>query len=352
MKMTENTQEPSAVDDQATAHVPLLSVTVLNCNYAHYLPQCLDSILRQTFTDFELLLINDRSTDNSLEVIQPYLADPRVMLIDHEQNRGYIASLIEGSDRSRGKYLTVISADDFCVSDRAFASLVGLLEANPDAAWAHSAFGIYDTDGEFVGLARHHDLEYVRPGAEEYSDLLMRQSYVLHSGTLIRASAYQALGGYDRTTRYACDTKMWLMLCNCGLAAYCPDELFAYRKHAANMSLTTGGIRRGLQEHLAALESSYYVMRGVPGIDRNLYVHAMKRNLVGNAEDAIFSGHLLAGWLTLWCAARLHPIWTMIQTRTAILLLRTLVGARGFSVLQAGTRYVKGWAKRRLALAV
>src|SRR5512146_3551728 len=98
---------------------PILSVTVLNYNYAHYLPQCLDSILRQTWNDFELILINDRSTDNSLEVIQPYLADPRIRLVDHQQNKGYISSLIEGSELSRGRYITVISADDYCVSNRA-----------------------------------------------------------------------------------------------------------------------------------------------------------------------------------------------------------------------------------------
>src|SRR5262245_2119770 len=107
---------------------PALSVTVLNYNYAHYLPKCLESILSQTWSDFELILINDRSTDNSLEVIQPYLSDRRVRLIDHDQNRGYIASLIEGSKLSRGRYITVISADDFCVSDRAFESLLRSME--------------------------------------------------------------------------------------------------------------------------------------------------------------------------------------------------------------------------------
>src|SRR5215831_13668629 len=75
-------QPVSAANSEAVA--PMLSVAVLNYNYAHYLPQCLDSILRQTWTDFELILINDCSTDNSLEVIQPYLADPRLEFINHK----------------------------------------------------------------------------------------------------------------------------------------------------------------------------------------------------------------------------------------------------------------------------
>ena len=92
---------------------PPLSVTVLNYNYAHYLAQCLDSILGQTWTDFELILINDCSTDHSMEVIERYVADPRVRVVNHERNRGFVASLIEGAQLSRGKYLMVISADDY-----------------------------------------------------------------------------------------------------------------------------------------------------------------------------------------------------------------------------------------------
>src|SRR3954447_15199517 len=92
---------------------PTLSVTVLNYNYGSYLPQCLDSILGQTFQDFELIVIDDCSTDNSVGVIQPYLADPRVRLVAHRKNVGYCGSLIEGTEtHSSGELVTVISADD------------------------------------------------------------------------------------------------------------------------------------------------------------------------------------------------------------------------------------------------
>jgi glycosyltransferase involved in cell wall biosynthesis len=332
-------------------HVPLLSVTVLNYNYAHYLPQCLDSILRQTFTDFELLLINDTSTDNSLEVIHPYLADPRVKLINHEHNKGYIASLIEGSDRSRGKYLTVISADDYCVSDRAFEALIGMLEAHPDATWAHSAYGLYDADGTRTTLAQHHTHAYVRPGNEEYRDLLLATVYVSHSGTIIRADSYRAVGGYDPGTRYACDMRMWLTLCGHGSAAYCPEELIAYRQHGSNMSFSAAGVENNLRDHLRAIEVTYPAMRSAPGMTDDLYARGVKRTLSIHAESDIFSGHARAGWYGLWCAFRLHPVWTIFQKRTPILLLRTLVGNRGFQLVYSGVRYLRARAKRQVAFA-
>ena len=107
---------------------PLLSVTVLNYNYGSYLPDCIDSILAQTFRDFELIIIDDCSSDNSLDVVQPYLADPRVRLVAHEANVGYGGSLIEGTEvHSRGEYVTVISADDLVTRPDAFERQIALL---------------------------------------------------------------------------------------------------------------------------------------------------------------------------------------------------------------------------------
>jgi glycosyltransferase involved in cell wall biosynthesis len=329
----------------------MLSVTVLNYNYAHYLPQCLDSILRQTWTDFELLLINDCSTDNSLEVIQPYLADPRVIFINHEQNKGYISSLIEGSDRSRGKYLTVISADDFCVSDRAFETLLRMLEANADAAWAHSAFGKYDADGARFQVVRHHEESYVRSGGEEYRDLLLMRSFALHSGVIVRRTAYEAVGGYNPLARYACDNALWLMLCSQGKAIYCVDELFAYRQHGANMSHTVEGIQYSIREHIDAIDTSFALMRAKPGITPQLHRRAIRRILSVHAEDAIFAGRMRVGWSALWCAMRLHPIWTLSQIKVLILIVRTVLGARGFHALQSSVRYLKRSMGRRAACA-
>lgn len=328
---------------------PMLSVTVLNYNYAHYLPQCLDSILRQTWTDFELLLINDRSTDNSLEVIEPYLADPRIILINHEQNRGYIASLIEGSNRSRGKYITVISADDFCVSDGAFESLLNVLESDPEIAWAHSAFGRYRSDGSLLDFAQHHRHSYVRSGAEEYQDFLLTRIYILHSGVIIRRSAYDAVGGYNPEARFSCDDNLWLMLCSQGKSAYSAEELFGYRLHGQNMSHSYEHVRHSVREHIGAIDSSFALMRSEPGITNGLYLQGVKKALTIHAEDAIFAGRIRVGWFGFWCAMRIHPMWTIFQLRTLHLVARTLLGEQGFHRLQTGWSSFRHQGRQRVA---
>jgi glycosyltransferase involved in cell wall biosynthesis len=311
---------------------PALSVTVLNYNYAHYLPQCLESILSQTWKDFELILINDRSTDNSLEVIQPYLSDGRVRLVDHDQNQGYIASLIEGSNLSQGKYITVISADDFCVSDRAFESLLRPMEEDDEVVLAYAAHGHFGPDGICRYHRRPHPNSYVRSGVEEFCELVM-ENCILHTGTMIRTTAYHAVGGYDPHARYAPDSIMWLTLCGEGKVAYCADELYAYRVHDQSMSVSTRGIRDGMYEGLAGLEQAFHRMEGSPGVDRERYVRAMKRNLTAVATDNIFSNRLRSGWYAYWCGLRVHPLWTVFQTRTAILLARTVLGPRYFTLV-------------------
>jgi len=331
--MTTEPAESSAQPEGAEQSAPTLSVTVLNYNYAHYLSQCLDSILRQTWTDFELILINDCSTDNSLDVIQPYLQDSRVRLVNHTTNRGYIASLLEGSRMSRGRYITVISADDYCVSDRAFESLLRPMEADFEVAFAYCAFGEYRDDGTRTWLLRPHDSSFVRPGAEEYRDLVVA-NYAMHSGLIIRATAYAAVGGYDASARYACDTIMWLILCGQGKVAYCADELYAHRRHGSNMSNSTSGVLPSLREHIYGIKHSYAVMRRFPGVTRNIYEHAMRRNLSFPAMERIFAGQRRSAWYAFWCAVRVDPLRAVLQNQTLSLIACTLVGPRGYQVVR------------------
>jgi glycosyltransferase involved in cell wall biosynthesis len=336
MPAYEEDRVPHDADDEALA--PTLSVTVLNYNYATYLPQCLDSILKQTWKDFELIIINDCSTDNSLEVIEPYQADPRVHLVNHTKNQGYIKSLIEGSEMSRGKYITVISADDFCVSDHAFESLIHMMESDAEVAWAYSTHGVYGADGVRSGVSQHHATALVRPGYEEYRDLLLRGYDILHSGVIIRSSAYKAVGGYDPSARYACDSIMWLMLCAQGKVAYCTDELFGYRRHGTNMSFTREGVEATLREHAYGIRKSFAVMKGAPGVTKGAYRRAMRKALSYRAIEYMLAGRVQTAWFAFWCGVRVSPMLTIFQAKTLSLVGRTLLGPSGFQVVRAAVR--------------
>ncbi len=308
--------------------MPVLSVTVLNYNYARFLPTCLDSILQQSFTDFELILINDRSTDHSLEVIQPYLSDPRVRLIDHATNQGFVASLIEGMQLSRGRYLSVISADDWVVSRDAFARQVELLEQHPQVVMAFSAYGLYADEQTLSFVSRAAESSYLRAGREVFADFLLK-GYPQHSGTMIRKSAYEAIGGYDPTLRWSLDAQMWLGLCHFGDIAYIDEMLYAYRRHPSSMSKDPTALRNAILELFRIFDWTFSLM---PAAERQrqrwLCRKARQRALIAFAADAVFSGQLRLGWQFYKVGLQVSPWETLWQKGSLAIALRAMLGAK------------------------
>lgn len=318
---------------QASHNAPLVSVTVLNYNYAGFLPHCLDTILQQSFRDFEVILINDCSTDNSLEVIKPYLRDSRVRLIDHKQNKGFVASLIEGMQESRGKYLSVISADDWVVSPQAFARQVEVLEQHPQVVMAFSAYGLYADEQTLSFVSRAAASSYVRGGRDVFADFLLN-GYPQHSGTMIRKSAYEAIGGYDPTLRWSLDAQMWLGLCHFGDIAYIDEMLYAYRRHPSSMSKDPTALRNAIHELFRIFDWTFSLM---PEEERRqkqwLYRKARQRALISFAADAVFSGNLQLGWRFYRVGLQVSPWETLLQKGSLAIALRALLGAKLYDKL-------------------
>lgn len=313
---------------------PLLSVTVLNYNYGRYLPECLDSILTQTMRDFELILIDDCSTDGSLDVIQPYLADGRVRLVRHAKNKGYVSSLLEGVAQSRGSYITVVSADDFALCAKAFDAACAMLNEDPAVVFVYSAWHEM-TDSHQIRHTRHAaNRSYVAEGLDEFQRLL-HASPVLHSGTVLRRSAYDRVGGYDPRCRYSVDTNMWLALCSQGKVAYLDHPYYAYRSHATNLSNSVGSLWRATEEMLLGIDYAFSLFPADVLPNRKpLRRRAMQTALVAIPTIDIFAGRLRRGWLGYFRALRHHPMLTVLQIRSALLVLRTALGARRYEWLQ------------------
>lgn len=312
----------------AAPSTPKLSVTVLNYNYGHFLRNCLDSILAQSFRDFEVILINDKSTDDSLEVIRPYLADPRVRLVDHQENKGFSFSLLEGAELSRGEYISVISADDWVVSPNAFALQVARFEQHPDVVMAFSDYGLYADETTLTHVSRAAEAGYVRPGLEAFQDFLLK-GYPQHSGTMIRKSAYVALGGYDPQLRWSVDAQMWLGLCHFGAVAYVDQMLYAYRRHPSSMSKDPTALRNAIHELFQIFDWTFGLMAPA---DRErlgwLYKKARQRALISFAADAAFTGNTPLAWRFYRVGLQVSPWETLLQKGSLAIALRVLLGER------------------------
>lgn len=124
---------------------PLVSVVLPNYNNGPYLREAIDSILNQTFPDFEFIIIDDCSTDNSIEIIESY-SDPRIILKVKEKNSGIVDSLNIGLDIAKGEYMLRMDGDDISTPDR-MEKLLRFMEENPSIGVCSSAiqnFGLVD----------------------------------------------------------------------------------------------------------------------------------------------------------------------------------------------------------------
>ena len=246
----------------ATGPVPRLSVAVLNYNYGKYLPFCIESILKQSFTDFEVIILDDCSTEDFAAVTAKLPRDPRVRVVRHAINRGFVDSLIEVTEEfSRGEFVTVISADDFVLDPDAFKKQIALLDGDPNMALC---FGAHDRVDSVT--LRSYDVH--RPFPEdrvmegvEFGRMMLAsiEVQVLHSGAMLRASAYRASGGYRRDMRYCVDTAMWLTIPLFGSVGYSASVLYAYRSHESQMSTGFASVLPTMRETRAALESVFRI---------------------------------------------------------------------------------------------
>src|SRR5215472_7974260 len=111
---------------------PRVSLVVTCYNYGRFLGQALDSLLAQTLTDWEAIVIDDASTDETGDVLARYLDDPRIRAIAHAERIGNIASYNEGLDQARGELVGILSADDYVLRSDALERQASVSAARPD----------------------------------------------------------------------------------------------------------------------------------------------------------------------------------------------------------------------------
>lgn len=124
---------------------PKFSVLMANYNNAKYIAEAIQSILEQTFKDWELVLVDDCSTDNSTEVIEPYLKDERIRLLRNKTNLGYIATLKRLIYEARAEILGILDSDDAITND-ALEAIYNAYDKNPDCGFVYSQFVWCDSD--------------------------------------------------------------------------------------------------------------------------------------------------------------------------------------------------------------
>jgi glycosyltransferase involved in cell wall biosynthesis len=211
---------------------PTISVLMSVYNGERYLAAALDSILAQTFRDFELILIDDGSKDASPGIVQDYAKrDSRIKLTVRE-NKGLTVTLNEAFAQSRGRFLARMDGDDVALPER-FARQVELLDANPDVVLTGGYFQLIDGAGRLLTTLRPPTND-----ADIQAKLLQGHNAICHPCAMIRRNAMEKVGGYDTRFKTSQDLDLWLRLGEVGKLANVPHPLLQFRLHESSVSET------------------------------------------------------------------------------------------------------------------
>jgi len=212
---------------------PIVSVILPVYNAGTYLSIAINSILKQTFTDFELLIINDCSTDNSLSIISSF-TDERIRVINNKKNFGLIDTLNIGIDSARGKYIARMDQDDYSLPER-FAKQVTYLENNLKVAVLATRIAFINSEGEITG-DWSDDTKYTQEKSIRHA--MAFSNCIAHPTVMVRAEVYKKYK-YKIYQKSSEDWDLWLRLLADGLVIHKLDEvLLHYRIHP--QSIMTG----------------------------------------------------------------------------------------------------------------
>lgn len=202
-----------------------VTVYVLNFNYAQFLDQCVTSILSQTFQDFELIIIDDGSTDDSASVIQKFAEDPKVR-IRIQDNVGLTSSCNIALAMASGEYIVRVDGDDY-LHPKAIESMVAALDANPQACLVFPDYFEVDINGEVITeVRRGHSSE----------SLTLKDQPAHGACTMFRSNVLRSIGGYDESLSRQDGYDIWLRLVDNYEVFNLPESLFYYRQHSTSLS--------------------------------------------------------------------------------------------------------------------
>ena len=202
-------------------------------NGQKYLAEAIDSILAQTYRDFEFLIIDDGSTDDSPRILQEYgVRDQRLRVITRP-NKGLTRSLNEGLELVRGTYLARMDSDDISLPTR-LEKQASFLNEHPDHVGVGCRCMLIDPDGYPICEKRDIVLDH-----GQIDELLLNTSWPLvHPAVMIRAEAVRRIGGYDVRYRTNQDHDLFLRLAEIGKLANLDEVLFEYRQHFESVGFT------------------------------------------------------------------------------------------------------------------
>lgn len=225
----------------------LVSVIVASYNHAEFLVQRMESLIAQTYQNMEILVIDDCSTDNSVEVLQQYKSHPKVRLVNREQNGGWVAVSNQGVDMSCGEFIIFANCDDSC-NPHMIERLVEGMRVNATAGISYCRSLMIDENGKVIG--DDYSIREKAFRAKCYNDILLTQKemsrFLLHSCVIPNLSAalfsrecFIFAGGFTSDYRVCSDWDLFFRAAAGYDVAYIAASLNEFRQHKTTIRSST-----------------------------------------------------------------------------------------------------------------
>lgn len=217
---------------------PKVSFIVPCYKLAGLLPICIASILRQTWTDFEILVMDDCSPDHTGDVVRSF-PDARIRYVRNDPNLGHLANYNKGISLSHGAYVWLISADDYLRSPDVLSKYVALMDAHPRVGYVFCpGYGVRDgVETTLLGrLREHRDRDRVLSG-EALLKKLLWGNFVLTPSGMVRRQCYEQLGAFPLDLPWCGDWYLWCLFALHHDVGYFAQPMVCYREqHALSMT--------------------------------------------------------------------------------------------------------------------
>ncbi|MGH8009930.1 MAG: glycosyltransferase, partial [Candidatus Binatia bacterium] len=214
-----------------------VSVCLPTYNGEEFIAEALKSILAQSLTDFELLVVDDCSTDTTLDIVRSF-ADPRIRIYQNAERLGIPGNWNRCLSLARGEYVCLFHQDDVMLPEN-LERKVRVLDSDPGIGFVHSAAEVLTESsaptqlGEWIEDATE---DFTVEGLIYFRKLLLHGDCICAPAVVTRRTELLRLGGFDGELGYACDYEMWMKMCVESRAAFLCQPLIRYRWHGENAS--------------------------------------------------------------------------------------------------------------------
>lgn len=234
------------MDTNINGSIPLVTILVATYNRAAYISQAIESAQAQTFKDWNMIVLDDASTDDTVPIVRAFtINDSRISHVRHAENKGIAGNRNAGLLLAQGTYVAILDSDDVWTDQNKLKRQIAYMTEHPDCVAVGTQVSVIDENGVEAG-----SISYETSNKGIRSHMLLRNQFA-QSSILYRRNVAVEVGGYDATYVVNDDYDLWLKMGSKGTLANLSERMAAYREHSGGITKTKR--LKAATEHLAII---------------------------------------------------------------------------------------------------